>query len=538
VIIVPGILGSWKVSGKWVLDPILNTYNGLYETLAQNGFEEEKMLFAFPYNWRNDNAETARLLKQRIDEVKIISGSNKVDIVAHSMGGLVARSYAQSDYHENDIDQIIFLGTPHLGAPKTYPIWESGDVGFVTDSTIAGYLLMSNFVEEAIMSGYFWRDGVYLYIKEKVKSVQQLLPIYNYLKNFGSEDYLNYPNNYPHNTFLEDLSSKRNILDERNINITNIVGDTGQNTIGGFNLQESKTYQSLPFWENGEPRNYYSLFGKKEGLNYVDGDGTVPFLSQNEFLSNTIVKSNINHSGLPSFSTGEILSSLNVLTPSIKYYDVVTNALIIAAYSPVDFYVVSPDNKKIGFDASSGHEFSEIINAFYSGNGSENFEFVVIPNPLEGKYTIMVEGTGNGNYEIKSTYINENNDSYSSSSYYDSAFMGSHDEVNIIFNSEKIISAPSFIVGRLPEEKHIGEQNSLLSLTGKTTNILQEVANNKKFVKEVKGLTCPLEMEGIFHDHEFSNSKLMVEGFLNFLKNLLVNCVKTIIVFVTWLFKF
>ena len=46
--------------------------------------------------------------------------------MAHSMGGLVAREYTQSADYENDIDQLIFLGTPHRGSPKDYLAWEAG----------------------------------------------------------------------------------------------------------------------------------------------------------------------------------------------------------------------------------------------------------------------------------------------------------------------------------------------------------------------------------------------------------------------------
>ena len=34
------------------------------------------------------------------------------------MGGLLAREYIESDYYEDDIDQLITIGTPHLGSTK------------------------------------------------------------------------------------------------------------------------------------------------------------------------------------------------------------------------------------------------------------------------------------------------------------------------------------------------------------------------------------------------------------------------------------
>ena len=86
--------------------------------------EAKPTLFTFPYDWRADNNITARLLKEKIQRVKEISGRDKVDIVAHSMGGLVARSYIEGNDYQNDIDQVVFLGTPHLGSPESYLKYE------------------------------------------------------------------------------------------------------------------------------------------------------------------------------------------------------------------------------------------------------------------------------------------------------------------------------------------------------------------------------------------------------------------------------
>src|SRR3989344_2085403 len=116
VIIIPGIMGSATKNGKLVIDPILHTYDDLIATLKANGYEEGKDLFTFPYEWRDSNVLTANLLKDKINEVKTICDCSKVDLVAHSMGGLVAREYIQSGQYNHDVDQVIFLGTPHNGA--------------------------------------------------------------------------------------------------------------------------------------------------------------------------------------------------------------------------------------------------------------------------------------------------------------------------------------------------------------------------------------------------------------------------------------
>lgn len=58
----------------------------------------------------------AQTLKTNIDIIKIITNSSKVDLVTHSMGGLVARWYIQQSNYENDVRKLIMLGTPNHGA--------------------------------------------------------------------------------------------------------------------------------------------------------------------------------------------------------------------------------------------------------------------------------------------------------------------------------------------------------------------------------------------------------------------------------------
>ena len=55
-----------------------------------------------------------RSLKELIDLLKFRTGRDKVVIVAHSMGGLVARSYMQI-FGDEDVDKIIMITTPNKG---------------------------------------------------------------------------------------------------------------------------------------------------------------------------------------------------------------------------------------------------------------------------------------------------------------------------------------------------------------------------------------------------------------------------------------
>jgi hypothetical protein len=121
VIVVPGIMGSFakEEGGELRLDPMLHTYDDLVEALLKNGgYTRGVNLFTFPYDWEKSNKISAEKLKQKIQQIKNQTAMPKVDLVAHSMGGLVARHYIQSENYLEDVDQVITMGTPHLGSPE------------------------------------------------------------------------------------------------------------------------------------------------------------------------------------------------------------------------------------------------------------------------------------------------------------------------------------------------------------------------------------------------------------------------------------
>ena len=61
-------------------------------------------------------AENASELASYIKGIKILTGAEKVDLVAHSMGGLVSRYYIDKLMQESDVAQLIMLGTPQGGS--------------------------------------------------------------------------------------------------------------------------------------------------------------------------------------------------------------------------------------------------------------------------------------------------------------------------------------------------------------------------------------------------------------------------------------
>lgn len=431
VILVPGFLGSWNVPlFGWQLDPILNTYDNLWEALKLAGYEEGVNLFAFPYNFRLSNSYTAELLKDKIDEVKDVCDCDRVDLITHSMGGLVARAYVELGDYENDIDQLIFLGTPHKGASKSYLTWEAGEVGPGRDD----FLYERIFKVEAEFNGY---PSVFRYIRElPMLSVQELLPIYDYLRDKDTMELRQYSNNYPQNLFLELLNNPINLDKLSDININNIIANAGeQSTINNFRVIDENFSDNE--WEHGYPEGYNSLFGD-HGIEYGNGDGSVSFRSNDNFLNLDNTEIDSAHTSMITDAQKIIIKELTGIEPDEEVRNnIFINYLLVRIFSPADFIVIAPNGNRVGKDFSGSGIINEIEDAFYSGfdNGPE---FVTIPNPVEGDYQVHLQGTGQGAYRLSVSYIDEENEV--DQDYTGNISLDDNQEIDFSFFEDELIS--------------------------------------------------------------------------------------------------
>lgn len=408
VILIPGIMGSWNLNGVLELDPILHTYDNLWSALKNAGYQEGVDLFAFPYNWRLDNAYTAQLLKDKIDEVQNITGKNKVDIIAHSMGGLVTRYYIENELFktdndgidEIDIDQVIFLGTPHLGATKSYLTWEGGELG----PQVKDFLMEMVFSAEA---DYWNYSSLFEYIQNlPMISVKQLLPIYDYLKDKDTGIIKTYPNSYPANEFLQDLNLPEKLEKMSLVRGLNVIGKMGEDSTINVLRVEDKNFDNGK-WEHGYPENYNLIIGD-HGLEYTEGDETVPNRSNNNFINFTTQILDYKHDDLPTEAQKIIINELTGQMPSQMIKEnIFKKWLVIREHSPVDLQIIDPNGKKIGKDFLTGQILNEIAGAFYSGYENVG-EFIVIPEPLDGEYKILTQGLADGIFGISTGYFDEN----------------------------------------------------------------------------------------------------------------------------------
>ncbi len=84
-------------------------------------------LFPFPYDWRLDNAQNAGRLAKYIDLIREANPDvTNVDVVAHSMGGLLARRYMLE--HPGVVQTFVSACSPYLGSPKAAMTLKTGDL--------------------------------------------------------------------------------------------------------------------------------------------------------------------------------------------------------------------------------------------------------------------------------------------------------------------------------------------------------------------------------------------------------------------------
>lgn len=142
------VAGDVLRSVKSTVFPRTDIYGGFLTALEQQGYREarwdlppargyEDTVYVFPYDWRRDIVETSQILIRKIENLKRVLGrpNLKFDIVAHSMGGLIAKyaaMYGAADLPRGEgaptltwagsrhIARIIMLGPPNQGSMSAF----------------------------------------------------------------------------------------------------------------------------------------------------------------------------------------------------------------------------------------------------------------------------------------------------------------------------------------------------------------------------------------------------------------------------------
>jgi pimeloyl-ACP methyl ester carboxylesterase len=149
-VVATEIVEEAKVSA---LIPKISVYGPLLEVLERNGgYRRARFdapppggdcdtLYVYPYDWRRDLVESARNLAFKIEELKRRLGRPdlRFDIVAHSMGGLIARYYAMYGGRDvldtrtapdwsgaQNLNKVVMIATPNGGSMNALRVLLNG----------------------------------------------------------------------------------------------------------------------------------------------------------------------------------------------------------------------------------------------------------------------------------------------------------------------------------------------------------------------------------------------------------------------------
>jgi pimeloyl-ACP methyl ester carboxylesterase len=109
-------------------------YGRLFQALERMGYradsarhaENELDVYAFAYDWRQDNRISARQLGEAIERWRAHHPGAQAWIIAHSNGGLVSRWYIEREGGKDRVGRLFLMGSPWDGSPKSMRILFGG----------------------------------------------------------------------------------------------------------------------------------------------------------------------------------------------------------------------------------------------------------------------------------------------------------------------------------------------------------------------------------------------------------------------------
>lgn len=371
---------------------------GLIDEFKNQNYILNNQIIFFPYDWRMDISKNASVsLKNKID-ILTEQKSNKINIIAHSQGGLLIKRllYEYPEYN-NKINKLIFVGTPHLGSPKSFKVLREGD-----QLGVKLYKILGLDPEEIIR------------ISKNMPSIYQMLP---------SPEYFNHYSGYwgkldrnlfePNKKVIFDYSTTKQKLK-----------DAGFNSYLLDANDEFHSFEYDQFNFTGTGIDVYNIVGCQtptyggviqkslwnDKILWEPGDETVPLKSATNIINvKTIYSLDATHSTMLT-QEGVRQNLVNIITgsdlPTPGITDNITechfNGQTVSAHSPVELHVYDQLGRHVGPTPGDGFE-NQIDGIGYEIIGEQKFAFL----PEGSNYTIKLEATNEGTFDFYSSQIQE-----------------------------------------------------------------------------------------------------------------------------------
>ncbi len=404
----------------------------LIEDLTAVGYILDQDLFLFPYDWRkdldytalqNDSNDPVVSLREKIDSVLSSTGASKLDIIAHSQGGLVVKDllYSQPNYRPK-VDKLVFVGTPHLGAPKAAKALLYGDsmdvdfLGMGLDPAEIKRIAknMPSVYQLLPSSEYFAHSSGYLGNTNHIAPGIDQIQIYGYnetkqkLKDSGL------------NSALVDAADTFHDLDFDNFDFSG----TGIDTYNIVGCQEATMGRIL------------AKTNSKFRLEYVAGDGTVPVISaSNVGTAHTYYALHTSHGTMMTGSgTREQIKNIIAGNSATLGQDMTVlasechfNGQEVSVHSPVDLHIYDEANNHVGPNLDGTFD-TNIPGVQYDTIGEEKFAFL----PTGHTYHLELPATGAGTFDFFSQKIQDG--AFTSIAYYQAVAITSNSKGTLVLN--------------------------------------------------------------------------------------------------------
>jgi pimeloyl-ACP methyl ester carboxylesterase len=242
---------------------------GLIDLLHQQGYAENTNLFVFPYDWRRDPDQLEGAISTELDHIAALNPqSSKIDIIAHSYGGLVLKDYI-SKTEDPRIGKIIFVGVPQLGAPEAAQALIFGDdLGLPIINSQEIYKIAQNMpmIYDLLPSAEYY---------------QHTPGFFDDLSNIQSPTMMSYDTA---KEMLVDMGKNLGLLNEAELNHTSAKDNMDFSTLPyqifslvGCGVFTEKTIDKM--YEGDPTPITRARWGPKYRVQGDSGDGTVPLVS-------------------------------------------------------------------------------------------------------------------------------------------------------------------------------------------------------------------------------------------------------------------
>lgn len=368
IIVLPGLGASWNAEAImlgstapnfiWKMTPFVKNYDQLISSFESNGLIKNQDFFVWNYDWRKPLSKIVNDFNNYIDSLDLQTGE-KVNLVGHSLGGLVARIWTQD--HATLVDKTITLGTPHFGAVKAYEAWNGAKISDSVDVASVGLNILLKLQQK---NG----DTSVQTLKKYAPIVMNLIPTFNFLKKNENVIFQNF------NQFLADKNVGLSTISTQLYTVDGI----GEDTKEWINLGERSIFdRMLGIWDDGRP--LLSQFGV--------GDGTV--LKKSAVVTDTETTELIsNHGELVDKSINWVLSKLGL--------GVVTNTINSYPQTQAVFYLSSSANIVVNCGGVNKVDIEGWV--IFENQETKNCQVKLTGRDYEGTYKLVAGDRNEWNY--------------------------------------------------------------------------------------------------------------------------------------------